>query len=757
MKKNPTFVKIIIYTIFSKIEMKRVLTILVLLAVALGVQAQTPRLVLRSVVDMDRVKAVERLDLINIKTRNEMPEMYILAEAAVMCMGEQNIDTLMMGYELLAQNIHDIRKSKHLETVFKGNGITLDQIILQIENDTYAAVCDHNTEELYRKYLDMAERGDHSNVAAIRESVERAAYENTMQQRSVEACDKFTSEFPNSDFTTSVATHRAELLYASIMNTTSTKEGEMEQFIIDYPDYPHIISVKTRLMDIRYERVRRNRSLEEMRWFVELYPQHSEVPRLKQTMANKEYPTIPDTREALEGFLSYYPATHQVGEVMARIRMFQMIERADLVEIFDYIKANGYNRHYTRMQRSIAQKHGYLILTDDINAVSLIRFRNRDGKVGYMDHSGKIVVEPKYDFCGPADMNAYSDKAVSDIYECLKSRNLAIVVHDGKYGVINSDGREIIPTIYARVSFKVGEIACENADENDSSDNLFDASYYCTSYDYSGKILGEGERYVTGLEEIVSNYWDISWFNSDLKIMLRDTHEQYLKDLWVNGEIRNRVYGGFHYLTDDYRWYQVKDDDKLYVITRGGEVFRLTFHYYGVDIIYGNVIVAESISSGNRCVIDLDKRSIISQDKFRNVYPMSDDMILVQYVDNHFGYVNKGFSDAIAEHYDRAYSFSCGIAAVMKGGEGYLIDKSGKQVSKSYDEIAPLAGHRGLYKVSKDGLCGVIDCNDDVVVPIKYKPATRAGRYASDSLTPIQSVGGLINWGDGQQSYIFAE
>jgi hypothetical protein len=107
--------------------------------------------------------------------------------------------------------------------------------------------------------------------------------------------------------------------------------------------------------------------------------------------------------------------------------------------------------------------------------------------------------------------------------------------------------------------------------------------------------------------------------------------------------------------------------------------------------------MAESISTGNRCVIDLDKQSIISKDKFREMYPISDDLILVQYVDNYFGFVNRSLSAAISERFDRAYSFSCGTAAVIKGGVGYLIDTSGKQVSANYDDIAPLAGHRGLY------------------------------------------------------------
>ena len=166
--------------------------------------------------------------------------------------------------------------------------------------------------------------------------------------------------------------------------------------------------------------------------------------------------------------------------------------------------------------------------------------------------------------------------------------------------------------------------------------------------------------------------------------------------------------------------------------------------------------MAESISTGNRCVIDLDRQSIISKDKFRDMYPICDDMILVQYVDNSFGYVNRSLSAAISERYDRAFSFSCGTAAVIKGGVGYLIDTSGKQVSKNYDDIAPLIGHKGLYKVSKDGKCGIIDSNDDIVVAIEYQPL-QSGRYSSDKLTSIHSVAGVIEWANGVKTLIFGK
>ena len=471
-------------------------------------------------------------------------------------------------------------------------------------------------------------------------------------------------------------------------------------------------------------------------------------------MANIEYPALEDSREALEAFVAYYPSVRQAGEAKSRINTFQIIERGDIGEILRYVKQHGYEPSYTRMQRAIAKKHGYIILTEDIRKVSLIRFRDFDGKVGYMGLDGRVVVGPKYELRGYIGIGIPSDMG-GDIFECLTSRGLAVVVKDGKYGAINSRGDEVIPTIYEDVAFLNSEVACVVESRSGSGSEWQNTTYVCATYDYKGAKIESEKLFTTGSGVADYNNWDVSWFSANVNV--RDTLNEWEKSIYVNGKFIGTAYGGFHTLTSNYRWFQAKDDEKINVIARNGNVVTLNFRSYDIEIIYDNVIMAESISSGNRCVIDLDKQSIISKDKFREMYPMGDDeLILVQYTDNYFGYVNRTLSAAISERYDRAYSFSCGTAAVIKGGVGYLIDKSGKQISDTYDDIAPLAGHRGLYKVSKEGKCGIIDANDDVVVAIEHQPL-RSLHYSSDRLSAVQSVAGVIEWANGVKTLIFSE
>lgn len=734
-------------------DMVRRVTIIFALMVmaAVAVDAQSPRVVLKSIAEGDKAKAMERLEKINLKTRSEMPEMCILAEAALLTMDGQSLNDMMRGYEMLALHIESIRSSEHIDKVFKSGDTTLEAMIQMIENNSLAAVVAYNREQKYRDYLDLALKGGHARLDEIRSRVEASSYDAVVRERSVDACDKFLAEFPESQYGEAVAKLRADICYDRVMR--STVEQEMEQFIAEYPSYPRLNDVHNRLMESRYKRVSRSENLDEMRWFVDLYPNYRDISRLKQMMANIEYPLIEDSREALEAFVAYYPSVRQAGEAKSRINTFMIIERANIAEIFSYISKHGYDRSYTRMQRAIAQKYGYLILTPDIREVSLVRFRDEEGRVGYISTDGRVVVSPKYELRGYIGLGIPSDRGGA-VFECLKSRGLAIVVKDGKYGAINSRGEEIIPTSYRDVAFLNDEVACVIESQAGSGSEWRNTTYLCDAYDYSGKKL-EGERsYTTGSGVAHYKNWDTSWFSTTVSI--KDTYSELEKSIYVNGKFIGTAYGGFHTLTPNYRWFQAKDDEKINVIARNGSVVTLNFRSYDIEIIFDNVIMAESISTGNRCVIDLDRQSIISKDKFRDMYPIGDDMILVQYVDNSFGYVNRSLSAAISERYDRAFSFSCGTAAVIKGGVGYLIDTSGKQVSKNYDDIAPLTGHKGLYKVSKDGKCGIIDSNDDIVVAIEYQPL-QSGRYSSDRLTSIHSVAGVIEWANGVKTLIFGK
>lgn len=730
---------------------REITTILsVLLLTVSSLMAQSPRVVLKSIFEQDRAKAIERLDKTSLKVRNEMPEMCILAEAALLCMPEQGIESQLRGYQMMVTHQTSICASEHLEKVFKGSDMSLSDVLRYIERNSWSVVSALNDETTLRSYLEIAKQGGHADLTLITQQLEDMLFANLLKRQDESLCQEFIDEFPASKYRSEVERHRVKIRYDEAMRSTS--EELMAEFLVEFSDYEHSENVATRLMEHRYKRISRSEDIEQMRWFVDQYPNYQGVAHLKQTMANIEYLKLKDDKSALESFLAYYPNVRQADEVRSRLEVFRIIDNANINEIFKYIKRNGYDRNYPRMQRAIAQKHGYIILSNDINTLSLVRFRTKEGKVGYLNLDGNLVVPAQYELREYNGINPSNDRS-ADNYECIASRGVAVVIKDGKYGVINSSGTLIIPAEYQGIALLDGHVVCV-VNSSTSSGEWQNTIYTCNVYDYAGTKIAEGREFKVGDSATQTHNWDVTWFTANVSI--KDTHNEWEKSIYADGKFIGTAIGGFHNLTSDYRWFKAENDERMHVLSRSGEVTTLTFQSYGIKVIFGNVIMAESISTGNRCVIDLDRRSIVSKDKFRDMYPMSEDVIAVQYVDNSFGYVDRNFSPVIAERYNRAYSFSCGTAAVSKGGVGYLIDKQGKQISSTYEDIAPLAGHSGLYKVVKDGKCGIIDANDDIVVEIKHHPK-RGTHYTADKLSSVQSHAGVIEWDGGVKTLIFGE
>lgn len=728
--------------------MKKICIVLLSLLSIATATAQSPRAVIKSIVDGDKEKAVERLEKISIKTRNEMPEMCILAEAALLSMEEQSDEDKLRSYEMLATHISEIKESLNADKVFKGSDTYLDEVIRNIEQRSLEVVLTINSEPAYRSYIRLAKIGNHAALTTIYKRLEIKVYEGVVKQRSIEACNAFLDEFPESEYRAKVEEHRANLRYDEAMKTTD--EEIMELFIADFPTYERVDNVTTRLMEQRYKRVVRSEDLNQMKWFVDRYPNYHQMDSLKQIMANIEYPTLMDNRETLEAFIEYYPKVRQTADAKSRIMVFRIIERGDIGEIFQYIKRSGYDHNYTRMQRAIADKHGYIILSQDINTVSLVRFRTFDGKVGYLNHDGRVAVEAQYELKGYIGLGIPS-KHSSEIFECVTERGLAMVIKNNKMGAINSRGELVIPAEYNDIAFLDSEVICVKSNSTSADQK---STLNCAVYNYNGVQITDERQYATGPGTTTFHNWDTSWFSTNITI--KDSYDEWEKSLYVDGKYIGSAYGGFHELTPHYRWFQAQNDEKINVISRNGSVITLNFHPYDIDVIYNNIVMAESISSGNRCVIDLDKQSIISKDKFRDMWAISDDMILVQYLDNSFGFVGRNLSPAINQRYDRAYSFSCGTAAVIKGSQGYLIDKTGKQISTFYDDIAPLGGCKGMYKVMLNGKCGIIDANDDIVIAIEHQPIKQS-HYTSDKLSSVNCTNGVIEWGDGTKSLIFSK
>ena len=116
--------------------MKRISLFIICLFVAQHAMAQTPKAVLKSLADGDIVASTELYEKITDKTREKMPEMCYLAEAALLNMPNQMGANKLLGYEILSEHINEILNSINTERTFLGLDITLEQVVYAIGNRT---------------------------------------------------------------------------------------------------------------------------------------------------------------------------------------------------------------------------------------------------------------------------------------------------------------------------------------------------------------------------------------------------------------------------------------------------------------------------------------------------------------------------------------------------------------------------------------------------------------------------------------------
>lgn len=731
--------------------MRRVLLIAALLMATSLSYAQNPRAVLKSVLDNEYMKAREKYDKISPKVHEEMPEMCALAKAIMYNMEITNGELKVEGYALLVENLDAIRSSSHLERVLKSCNCTLDTFIARAEQASMGYVTECDNEELYRRYMASARTAPHSDIELLEALLLKRVYNNVCEANTIAEYDRFMEEYAESEFAVDVVARRTLLYYNDAMATSD--EATMEQFIANYPDYHEVANVEQRLMEHRYTRVVNAGVIDDMKWFVATYPDYEGMESLKQLMADKEYPTVEDSRASLVAFIEYYPTTTQAADAQRRIEALNVLESADLAAMIEYVQRYGYDRNYTRFLRTMVERHHYLILTEDFDSVTMIRFRNSEGKVGYLNLKGELVVEPKYDCATMMYFPQPSNN--SDLpYDFRRDRDVAVVSLNGKWGVLKSDGSELIAPNFLTIGLLNDRIACVSNIWVESNDYCESEIYTYNEYDYNGRSRDTNKQYRTGTDVDTNINWDTAWFTE--KVHLDNTDDHWQKRLYDSkGNHLGTIFGGFKHLTANYRYYECTGSRITNIINRAATVSHLNFKSYNMVNIFGDVIFGESNDGASFCVIDLNAMKILSTNEYRRMEPIANGCILVEYPDKSYGYVNTDLKPVFDSRFEYATNFSCGAAAVKDNTGWHLIDTEGKAISGNYQALKPLDSYPGMFLAGKDGKYGVIDANNEIVVPLAHQPYTSP--YAASEIDSwyVSFEGGEISWADDNRTTLY--
>ena len=688
--------------------MRRLFVIIAILFAAECVTAQNPRAVLKSIEEGDVIKSTERFEKIGDKSREKMPEMCLLAEAALLAMPEQSGENKMRGYEILATNIDKIRASQEAVKVFKGLDNDLETVISNIEKESKSYVASVDNEPTYLHYLEFARKGNHPDIVEIEKRLEHRRYQDAMASKSIDRCTQFLSTYPESEYRNEVLAHRTDLYYDEAM--TTAEEGKLEHFIASYPDYKKIQNVELRLMEVRYRRIFSGSDLDQMKWFVELYPKHYKMAEIKQQMADIEFPTVQYTCEALEQFIAYYPEVTQIVEAKRRLCVAKVAEEGSVKHFVEYVKTNGYDRDYSTMVRNIYAHSNRFIITPDICNVTLLHFANDEGLAGYMDLEGNVVIEPKYS----AERVTFGSGHYNNFMfsEFTTTRSVALVKLNGKWGAINSSGEEVIPHKYGMIALidKMIYAIADPSKEVYDDDGGDAVGYYCDIYSLDGHQLKKNELTYMALEY------------------------QAEEREWENnlGEVMG------NYLTPKYCIYYNDNGTKL-LMDRDNNTRQIGWE--SSEGVTDNVAVAEITVNGKsgRYYINLDSNEPIKECPYERVYPMSCGLAMV-YDGQKYGFINEQLELEIACKFDSNLlntRFNCGLMVVADGvinTRGEYVSLGEGRVTGVYERGGMSYNLPGLFIIQKDRLYSVVDASGALLVELEdeYEP-TIEGNYAIDS------------------------
>lgn len=305
-----------------------------------------------------------------------------------------------------------------------------------------------------------------------------------------------------------------------------------------------------------------------------------------------------------------------------------------------------------------------------------------------------------------------SGKLIADGYDKMEHYNewIILIKCQGKWGVIDSRGKIILPTIYDSIDhfLQHNSIALKKdgkwglADERGSVivPCVYDKIKYINTGIYAAKNNGIWKIYSdSGAYELQAEYDDIGLNYGSNRI-------------WVK---RSGRYG--------------------YINLHGKEIFPCSLDYPSQDEATFNLSNARNQTLNNAT-------NPVKPTHYEYAGIFSGGRAKVKDNVGHYGFINKKGKTIIPSIYEEAEDFHYGLAAAKKNGHYGYIDTMGRiVVDFIYDEAENF--YEGLAAVAKEGKYGYINSSGKMVIPLIYKHAERF--YHGKANVVIDNAWGMID------------
>lgn len=265
-----------------------------------------------------------------------------------------------------------------------------------------------------KKKLKWAKYGWSENgIDSLKILVSSQFYAIAKNEHSISGYTKFIVDHPWSIELNQVIDTRDSLAFFETVNMNSAES--YDTFMRSYPSSKYAALAEDNFFNSQYHEHTQGDSLEVYLSFIDLYP--SSPKRIDAEKRVFELVTLPNTAEAYEDFVINYP-DYNFNDIGWK-QFYQ-------VYLFDYSKERkiDFLEKFTDATNRVEIEKD-LVMTDSLFLPNL-----NEGKYGFSNKTGEVLIASEYDFVGPF------------------SEGLATVVKSELQGAINKSGEIQIPIQY---------------------------------------------------------------------------------------------------------------------------------------------------------------------------------------------------------------------------------------------------------------------------------------------------------------------
>ena len=331
----------------------------------------------------------------------------------------------------------------------------------------------------------------------------------------------------------------------------------------------------------------------------------------------------------------------------------------------------------------------FSVMTSCRNQIEYLYPIQVNDKYGYINRKGKVVIEPEYLYASEFTEGCALIVVDTVWSKCNYKYNYGELTY--KYGYINKSNKIIIDTSliyvndYALKNYDflgLNELLCYNGRIKFQEKNK-------SNYLYEGYMDKNGNIVISPIHQ----YQYGTHFSNDMAAVMDENYRCGYID--INGDI-----------IIDYIYENASEFSEGYaIVSSGSDAFIIDKK----GNIQGKRISAES---------SLDDIYVISPFK-SGVALIKADSMLYNYSPPQYMYIDKeGETHILPDgHYCLGFSEGYGAIATEKG-KWYFVNTNFDCVSDYYENISSF--HEGLAVVCKNGICGYINHNFELVIPYQY-------------------------------------